>query len=133
MLSLVRLHITNWKVQIIRWLEFAILPAEQTQTAKQQQISLPIAAQAAYAIARQTVLRRVGGEAPLVQPREPGVFRARPQIAFRVCVKMHKAVGEDAGRIALVEDREADAIKAHQPVKGCQPKITIPRLHDVSH
>ena len=51
-----------------------------------------------------------------------------PQIALTVFKQFSEAIAGDAGRVALVKDSEVHAVKAHEPVKRCKPKISVARF-----
>src|SRR5262249_48776260 len=56
-----------------------------------------------------------------------------PQIAEPIFIHYAEPIAGHAWRIALVEDGEAHAIKAHQPVIRRQPYVTVARLHNAVH
>ena len=74
------------------------------------------------------MLGRIRDESSLMIPRDDAHFRARPKIALRILIEAGETIAAKAGRIALVEDGEAHAIKARQPIKGGDPEIAIRRL-----
>ncbi|HKV40425.1 MAG TPA: hypothetical protein VJX67_14525 [Blastocatellia bacterium] len=100
--------------------------------AKEHQIAMSIFAQVFDTISRQASLGGVCNKAALMQPRQSDVFRGCPQIALPVFSKADKSIGDDARRIALIEDGEAHSVKADQSIVSGQPDIAIARLHDVA-
>lgn len=97
MLRPVRWHGVAGQAQVIGGLEFVLDPADQAQPEKHQQLALSIAAQAANGVVRQAVQGGVSGKAALLQPRQSAAFRAGPQRALPILVKLQKAVADDAG------------------------------------
>ena len=53
---------------------------------------------------------------------------ARPEIALPIFVQRGEAIARNAWGVAAIEDREAHAIKADQPIAGRYPKIPVAGL-----
>ena len=68
-----------------------------------------------------------------MHPRNAACIQRCPQIAEAIFINSTELVAGQARRIALVEDCEAQSIKAHQPVKRRKPHITVTRLQSAVH
>src|SRR5262249_33833060 len=82
---------------------------------------------------RQPMRLVVAGKASLMPPHDLAGFHRRPQIALTVFQQTGEPVAGQPRTVALVEDGEAYAVKAHQPVKGRKPQIAIARLYNAAH
>ena len=65
---------------------------------------------------------------PIAQQYHAPAIRAHPQPSATVLEQKHDGIARQPGRVALIENREAIPVEAHQPVQSSQPQITIPRL-----
>ena len=66
-------------------------------------------------------------------PHHLAGVQPRPKIAGAVFKQTDEPVSGKARSVALVEDGEAHSVKAHQPVKGRKPQITVLRLQNFAH
>jgi len=113
----VRWHGVAGQTQVIGRLKSVLKPSEYVQSGEHQQMALPIAPNAGNFVVRQAVRGGVSGKSDPAAAASVRCFLCWPQIALPILVKLQKAVADDAGRIALVKDREAYTVKAHQAVK----------------
>ena len=91
-------------------------------------MSLWVARQPTHITFGQALVSRICGEMPLMIPRDDAHFGARPQITLRILIEAGETIAAKTGRDAFVEDGEAHAIKARQPIKRGNPEIAFRRL-----
>src|SRR5262249_20588678 len=80
------------------------------------EVSLLIARQHSNKTFWQPMLSRIRDELPLMITRDDAHVGSRPQIAQRILIEAGEAIAAEAGRIAFIEDGEAHAVKARQPI-----------------
>jgi hypothetical protein len=61
-------------------------------------------------------------------PDDLSILHRGPEIALAVFQQSEEPIAGQLWTVALVKDREADAVKTHEPVKGRKPQISIARL-----
>ena len=68
-----------------------------------------------------------------MHPRNAACAKRCPQIAEAIFINSTEPIAFQTRRIVLIEDGEAHAIEAYEPVICRKPHITVTRLQDAVH
>src|SRR5262249_30075926 len=118
----------EWRCIAIRKSSSSRFPLAHLIAGQSPEAPLRIASQSIHNTLGQPVLGRIRDELPMMIPRDDTHFGSRPKIAVRILIKTGEAIAAEAGRIAFIEDGEAHAIKARQPIQCGDPEIAFRRL-----
>src|SRR5581483_6230460 len=91
--------------------KLAVSPPSRTSPRRNQYFTGASALNLSHTAARQPLCRREAGELTVLITQQTALDGADPERAVRIFVQIGAIVGAHAGRIALVEDGEAHAVK----------------------